>query len=41
MDPDFADCLHNLALLAERMGRHRDAIRHMARYRRLALDRVT
>jgi tetratricopeptide (TPR) repeat protein len=41
IDPDFADCLHNLALLSERLGRHRDAIRHMARYRRLADSAVT
>lgn len=35
VDPSFADCLYNLALLCEELGRDRDAIRHMARYRRL------
>jgi len=34
-DPAFADCCYNLALLCEELGRPRDAIRHMARYRRL------
>jgi tetratricopeptide (TPR) repeat protein len=33
--PGFADCLYNLALLCEELERPRDAIRHMARYRRL------
>lgn len=32
-DPDFADCHYNLALLCEILGRPKDAIRHMARYR--------
>jgi tetratricopeptide (TPR) repeat protein len=35
-DPRFADCHYNLALLYEASGRPRDAIRHMAQYRRLA-----
>ena len=35
-DPRFADCHYNLALLSESLGRPRDAIRHMAQYRRLA-----
>lgn len=35
-DPRFADCHYNLALLSETLGRPRDAIRHMAQYRRLA-----
>ena len=35
VDPSFADCCYNLALLCEELGRPRDAIRHMARYRRL------
>lgn len=34
--PDFADCHYNLALLYEALGRRREAIRHMARYRRLS-----
>jgi tetratricopeptide (TPR) repeat protein len=34
-DPAFADCCYNLALICEELGRRRDAIRHMARYRRL------
>jgi tetratricopeptide (TPR) repeat protein len=33
--PGFADCHYNLALLCEELGRPRDAIRHMAQYRRL------
>lgn len=35
-DPRFADCHYNLALLSEALGKPRDAIRHMAQYRRLA-----
>jgi tetratricopeptide (TPR) repeat protein len=38
-DPDFADCHYNLALLCERLARPKEAIRHMARYRRLVGDR--
>ena len=37
--PDFADCHYNLALLCEALGRPRDAIRHMARYRKLVRSR--
>jgi hypothetical protein len=33
--PGFTDCLYNLALLCEELDRPREAIRHMARYRRL------
>jgi tetratricopeptide (TPR) repeat protein len=33
--PGFADCHYNLALLCEELGKPRDAIRHMAQYRRL------
>ena len=33
--PGFADCHYNLALLCEELERPREAIRHMARYRRL------
>jgi len=33
--PDFADCHYNLALLCEELEKPREAIRHMARYRRL------
>jgi len=35
IDPELRDCLYNLALLDERLGRPREAIRHMAHYRRL------
>ena len=38
-DPDFADCHYNLALLYERLAKPKEAIRHMARYRRLVGDR--
>ena len=34
-DPDLADGHYNLALLYEESGRAQDAIRHMARYRKL------
>ena len=34
-DPGMADAYYNLALLCEQVGRPRDAIRHMAQYRRL------
>ncbi|MBF6022453.1 tetratricopeptide repeat protein [Lysobacter niastensis] len=34
-DPQFADCHYNLALLFEDLGEPRQAIRHMARYRKL------
>lgn len=35
VDPRFADCHYNIALLFEVLGRPREAIRHMAQYRRL------
>jgi tetratricopeptide (TPR) repeat protein len=38
-DPAFADCCYNLALICEELGRPRDAIRHMARYRKLRRGR--
>jgi tetratricopeptide (TPR) repeat protein len=38
-DPGFADCHYNLALLCEEMNRPRDAIRHMAQYRKLTRRR--
>jgi tetratricopeptide (TPR) repeat protein len=38
IDPAFADCCYNLALLCEELGRQREAIRHMAKYRRLRRD---
>ena len=34
-DPTFADCHYNVALLYEALGKPREAIRHMAQYRRL------
>ena len=34
-DPRMADCHYNLALLCEELAQPRDAIRHMAQYRRL------
>jgi hypothetical protein len=34
-DPDLADCHYNLALLCKELARPREAIRHMAEYRRL------
>jgi tetratricopeptide (TPR) repeat protein len=34
-DPDLADCHYNLALLYEALERPKEAIRHMARYRKL------
>jgi tetratricopeptide (TPR) repeat protein len=34
-DPAFADCHYNVALLYESLGKPREAIRHMAQYRRL------
>lgn len=35
VDPGMADCHYNLALLCEELHRPKDAIRHMAQYRRL------
>jgi hypothetical protein len=34
-DPTMADAHYNLALLYEQVGKPKDAIRHMAQYRRL------
>jgi len=34
-NPTFADCHYNVALLYEALGKPREAIRHMAQYRRL------
>jgi len=34
-NPDLADCHYNLALLCEELRKPKDAIRHMAQYRRL------
>jgi len=33
--PDMADAHYNLALLYEQVGKPKEAIRHMAQYRRL------
>lgn len=38
-DPRMADCHYNLALLCERLSRPREAIRHMAQYRRLVAEK--
>jgi tetratricopeptide (TPR) repeat protein len=38
-DPKMADCHYNLALLCERLSRPREAIRHMAQYRRLVAEK--
>jgi tetratricopeptide (TPR) repeat protein len=35
VDARMADCYYNLALLCEELGKAREAIRHMAQYRRL------
>lgn len=37
-DPTLADAHWNLSLLYEKAGRHQDAIRHLAVYRRLSTD---
>jgi tetratricopeptide (TPR) repeat protein len=37
--PEFADCHYNLALLCEQLGLARQAIRHMAQYRRLSASK--
>lgn len=34
-DPRMADCHYNLALLYKKLGRPKQALRHMAQYRRL------
>ena len=38
-DPGLADCHYNLALLFEKLGQRKEAIRHMARYRTLVGNR--
>lgn len=38
-DPRMADCHYNIALLYENAGKPRDAIRHMAQYRKLTRQR--
>lgn len=38
-DPEMADCHYNLALLCEQLRRPREAIRHMAQYRRLVAEK--
>jgi tetratricopeptide (TPR) repeat protein len=40
VNPGFADCHYNLALLCEELGRARQAIRHMAAYRKLTGSRT-
>jgi tetratricopeptide (TPR) repeat protein len=39
VEPDLADAHYNLGLLYERRGRHADALRHLAIYRRLTQTR--
>jgi tetratricopeptide (TPR) repeat protein len=38
-DPGMADCHYNLALLCEQLRRPQEAIRHMAQYRRLVVEK--
>ena len=38
-DPRFADCHYNLALLCKALGRPKQALKHMAQYRRLVKPR--
>jgi tetratricopeptide (TPR) repeat protein len=38
-DPRFADCHYNLALLCKSLGRPKQALKHMAQYRRLVKPR--
>ncbi|HEU4924486.1 MAG TPA: tetratricopeptide repeat protein [Burkholderiales bacterium] len=38
-DPAMADCHYNLALLCEQLRRPQEAIRHMAQYRRLVVEK--
>jgi tetratricopeptide (TPR) repeat protein len=38
-DPRMADGHYNLALLCEKLGRPQEAIRHMARYRKLVAEK--
>ena len=40
VDPDMADAHYNLALVCEKLGKPKDAIRHMARYRMLTVNRA-
>jgi len=39
VNPGFADCHYNLALLCEELDMPREAIRHMAQYRKLTGSR--
>ena len=39
-DPRLADCHYNLALLCKSLGRPRQALKHMAQYRRLVKPRA-
>jgi tetratricopeptide (TPR) repeat protein len=39
-DPRLADCHYNLALLCKALGRPRQALKHMAQYRRLVRPRT-
>jgi tetratricopeptide (TPR) repeat protein len=39
-DPRFADCHYNLALLCKSLGRPKQALKHMAQYRRLVKPRA-
>ena len=39
-DPRFADCHYNLALLCKSLGRPKQALKHMAQYRRLVKSRT-
>jgi tetratricopeptide (TPR) repeat protein len=39
-DPRFADCHYNLALLCKSLGRPKQALKHMAQYRRLTAPRA-
>jgi tetratricopeptide (TPR) repeat protein len=38
-DPAFADCHYNVALLYKGLGQPKEAIRHLAQYRRLTRGR--
>ena len=40
VDPEMADAHYNLALLYEKLGRPKEAIRHMARFRVLTGGRT-
>jgi tetratricopeptide (TPR) repeat protein len=39
-DPRFADCHYNLALLCKSLGRPKQALKHMAQYRKLVKPRA-